>query len=109
MKYLLALNLKLKQRVARRQIDTVGVSWIPPADDQATRIGIASYLVKQFPYLINSVTRRIVAPKRSPEITIHGSQIAGLAPKATRVLFISPFGPDVQAFRAQVSFVRVAG
>ena len=43
------------------------------------------------------------------QITVDGTEVAGLAAEAVRVLGVRPFGPDVHAARAQVPFVRVAG
>src|SRR5215475_11639300 len=47
--------------------------------------------------------------KGSPQITVNGSQVSGLASETPRVLFISPFFPNVHAACAQVCFVGIAG
>src|SRR5690242_6274392 len=42
-----ALDFELKQRVTRRQIDVVSLSWIPTRHDQSARIRIIFYLCNQ--------------------------------------------------------------
>src|SRR5712692_9156530 len=45
----------------------------------------------------------------TPQITVNRAEIAGLATKSSRVFRVGPLFPDVDAPRAQVCFVRIAG
>src|SRR6266404_2153738 len=45
----------------------------------------------------------------TPQITVNRTEIAGLATKSSRVFLVGPLFPDVDAPRAQVCFVRIAG
>src|ERR1051326_4428026 len=102
-------DLELKQRVTGRKIDVVALARVPATYDQSTRIWIRFDLVNQPRYLIDSVVVRVMTAERAPEISVNRAEVAGFAAKATRVLFISPFLPNIHAARAQVRFVRVAG
>src|SRR6185295_11880011 len=103
------IHFELKQGVAGRQVYVISLARIPTRHDQAPRVGVILDSVDESSNLIDAVTRRIVTTKRSPEVTVNRPQIARLALEAFRVLFIGPLGPDVDAARAQVRFVRVAG
>src|SRR6266436_496913 len=101
------LNLKLKQRMTWRQVDVIAFSWIPAAHNQTPRIRVRFDFLNQARNLIDAVRVGIVPAEGTPEVTVHGPKIAGLATKTLRVLCVSPFLPDVHAARAQILFVGV--
>src|SRR6266446_10781488 len=45
----------------------------------------------------------------TPQITVNRTEIAGLARETPGVFLVGPLFPDVDAPRAQVCFVRIAG
>src|ERR1043165_8746745 len=58
------LDLELKQRVTRRQIDVISLARIPTGHDQSARIRIRLDLSNQICDLVHSVFRWIVSTKR---------------------------------------------
>src|SRR5258706_1981350 len=64
------LDLKLKERVTRRQIDVVTFPRVPAADDQSSRIGIRFDLINYSRDLIDAVAFWIVPSERLPEISV---------------------------------------
>src|SRR6266404_3607768 len=107
MKCASAFNLELEQRVTRRQIDIARLLWIPPCDNQTSRVRIGLNLMYKIRYLVRAVSFRIVSAKRTPEIDIKRAEVTYFTPKPPSVFFVSPFGPDVHPFRAKLGFVRV--
>ena len=54
-------DLKLKQRMTRRQIDIVTFARVPTADNQPARIRIRFDFINQPGYLIDAVGLRIIS------------------------------------------------
>src|SRR5260370_24373096 len=50
-----------------------------------------------------------MAAEGTPQITVNRTEIAGLARETPGVFLVGPLFPDVDAPRAQVCFVRIAG
>src|SRR6185295_7601723 len=103
------LYFELKQRVAWRQIDVVSLSWIPTSHNQTSGIRIGTYLFNESGNLIDAIFHRVVTSERTPEITINWSQISSLPAELPRVIFISPFRPDVDPTRTQISLIGISG
>ena len=83
-----SIHFELKQSVAGRQINFIGLARIPAGNDQAARIGISLDLFDETRDLIDTVTLGIVTAKRAPEIAINRPKIARLAMEASRVFLI---------------------
>src|SRR5260370_7632220 len=99
MKDVTVFNFELKQRVAGWQIYVVSLVRIPTCHNQSSRIGICLNVIYEIGNLVSTVSFRIVAPKRPPEITINRPQLARLASKPSLAFFIGPLGPHVYSFR----------
>src|SRR2546423_10025956 len=108
MKSATALDLKLKDGVARRKVYVVGDARVPARDDEAARVRVVPNLAYEARDLVNAVARGVVAAVRAPEVAVHGAEVALRATEALRMLLVGPLLPDVNALRAQGRFVRVA-
>src|SRR5437899_1610149 len=109
MEHALLFDFELKQRVTWRQIDIVALARVPAADNQTPRVRLRLDLSDQSSNLVHAISPGIMAAERTPEIAVNRTQIARFTAKAPRVVFISPFSPNVHTLGAQFSFIRIAG
>src|SRR5205823_3598674 len=103
-----ALDFKLKDGVARREVYVVCNARVPARDDEAARVRVVPYLAYEARDLVKAVARGVVAAETTPEVAVDGAEVALRATEAARVFFVGPLLPDVNALRAQSSLVRVA-
>src|SRR6185369_17516664 len=75
MKNAAPVNLELKQRVARWQVDIVALARVPPRHNQTSRVGIGFDLADQTGNLIHPIEFRIMPPERTPQITINRPEV----------------------------------
>src|SRR3989440_5781843 len=103
-----ALDFKLKERVAGREVYVVCDARVPACDDEAARVRVVPNLAYESGDLVNAVARGVVAAERAPEVAVDGAEVTLRASEALRMLLVGPLLPDVNALRAQRSLVRVA-
>ena len=92
-------DVKLKQRVARRERHFVGFAGIPAGNDEAARGGIALDFGDEIGDLVNAVAREGAVgifrrPEIAPLVPVNRTEVAFGSPEARALLGGAPFVPN---------------
>jgi len=105
-------DVKLKQRVARRERHFVGFAGIPAGNDEAARGGIALDFGDEIGDLVNAVAREravgvFCRAEVAPLVSVNRTEVAFLASEACALLGGAPFVPNRDAAFPQPRVVCV--
>ena len=106
-------DVKLKQRVTRRERHFVGFAGIPAGNDEAARRGIALDFGDEIGDLVNAVAREravgvFCRAEVAPLVSVNRTEVAFLASEACALLGSAPFVPNRDAAFPQPRIVCVS-